>query len=264
MKFVIRDDDLNYFSTPEDITRWYEDVFLQGIPVGFSAIPYVTPMSDVYTADAVPEDTEYAIGSNTNLVSYVTQNPLIEVLQHGTTHETIGGAFEYARPVSRTETLRGREELERAFGSSVTVFVPPHDWIGSSGIRSVEHAKMNIIRGRGAGLRNLILRFEYVSIFLRMLWYKARHAVHGKVPAYPHVLDFGLHKEACSYRLEDTDVFEGLEYAHKKDGIFVVVTHVHTLDEERKKLLMELIEKAKGQGAEFVRPSALFEQPTAS
>lgn len=258
MKFVIRDDDLNYFSTPEDITRWYEDLFAQGIPVGFSAIPYVTPLSDVYTADAVPGDTEYQISSNTDLVSYVRQNPLIEILQHGTTHETVDGVFEYARSVPRTEALRGREELERAFGTSVTVFVPPHDWIGSSGIRSIEHAKMDIIRGRGAGLRNLIPRVAYVLLFFKMLGYKAWHAVHGKVPAYPHVLDFGLHKEVCSYRLEDTDVFKGLDFAHKKDGIFVVVTHVHTLDEEKKELLIKLIKKAQDYDAEFVRPSELF------
>ena len=259
MKFVIRDDDLNYFSTSEDIQQWYEDVFAQGIPVGFAAIPFVTAHSDVYTGDTVPEGKEYSIRENSNLVSYVGQQPLIEILQHGTTHETLEGVFEYARTVPRNEVMRGRDELEKAFSTSVSVFVPPHDWIGVSGIHSVEHAKMHIIRGRGAGLRNIIFRLEYFVIFLRMLAYKARHSLLRKVPAYPYVLNFGLHKEVCSYRLEDTDVFEGLAYAHKKKGIFVVVTHVHTLNEKKKRLLMSLIEKARDYGAEFVRPSALFE-----
>jgi hypothetical protein len=48
MKFVIRDDDLNYFSKPSDIAEWYKDIFAQGIPVGFAVIPFVKPTSDVY------------------------------------------------------------------------------------------------------------------------------------------------------------------------------------------------------------------------
>jgi spermidine synthase len=72
------------------------------------------------------------------------------------------------------------------------------------------------------------------------------------------VLDFGKHKEACSYRLEDTDVFDGLAYAKKKKGIFVIVTHLHFYTDEKKKRLLEVIEKARENGAEFVAPSVLF------
>lgn len=261
MKFIIRDDDLNYFSTPADIERWYADVFREGIPVGFSAIPFVKPASDVYTAGASFEEKEYPISENGELVAYVKGNPLIEVLQHGTTHETVDGAFEYARTLGRTETARGRKKLEQAFGVPVTVFVPPHDWLGTSGVHAVEEAGMDVIRGRGAGLRNLILRPAYVKNFLMMLAYKLWHARKGEVPAYPYVLDFGKHREACSYRLEDEDVFRGLEYAHRKDGLFVVVTHVHFYDEEKKARLRQLIKKGRELGAEFVRPSAVFGGP---
>lgn len=263
MKFVIRDDDVNYFSTPADIERWYADMFAEGVPVAFSAIPYVSPASDVYpfypkeTARVV-EEREYPIGDNQELVNYMKDNPLIEVLQHGTTHETHDGIYEYQAPVARKETLRGREELERAFGTSVSLFVPPHDWIGTSGVYSVEAAGQDIIRGRGAGLRNFIPRLAYLFNFLHMLLYKCFHALTGRVPAYPYVLDFGRHRELCSYRLEDADVFAGLEYAHAKDGIFVVVTHLHFYTEEKKKILLELIKKGRELGAEFVKPSSLF------
>lgn len=258
MKFVIRDDDLNYFSTPEDVERWYGDLFAEGISVGFAAIPYVKPSSDVYIGTSSVGNEECAISTNTELVAYVKQSPHIDILQHGTTHETVDGQFEYARAVPRTEAQRGRSELERAFGRPVSVFVPPHDWIGKEGILSIEEAHMNVIRGRGAGLRNLILRWQYVAIFMRMMIYKSMHVPFGKVPAYPHVLDFGKHKEVCSYRLEDTDVFEGLRYAHKHDGIFVVVAHVHTYTQKKKERLMRLISEARSLGAEFTAPSALF------
>lgn len=259
MKFVIRDDDLNYFSSPEEISRWYSDIFAAGIPVGFSAIPFVRPESDVYTGNATYEDKEYPIGENHRLLEYVRGQSLIEVLQHGTTHETKNGIYEYQQSaLARGEALRGREELERAFGVSVSVFVPPHDWIGTAGIRAVEAANMNVIRGRGAGLRNFVPRFSYLRNFVRMALFKSFHVMGGGVPAYPYVLNFGKHKEVCSYRLEDTDVFEGLDYAHKKDGIFVVVTHLHFYTDEKKERLLHIIARARELDAEFVTPSSLF------
>lgn len=259
MRFVIRDDDLNYFSTPEDISRWYADIFAEKIPVGFAAIPLVKPISDVYTADAPPEDKEYPISQNEALVSYVQGNPLIEVLQHGCTHETKDGVYEYQRSdMSLIEdTRRGKEELERAFGP-VGLFAPPHDWIGTQGVHAIERASLDVVRGRGAGLRNVIIRPAYLCIFLRMLAYKLRYVRRASVPAYPYVLDFGKHKEACSYRLEDLDLFEGLAYAHERDGIFVVVTHLHYYTPEKKERLRALIAHARTLGAEFVPPSALF------
>ncbi len=262
MKFIIRDDDLNYFSSPADIERWYADLFGQGIPVGFSAIPFVKPTSDVHPQGTPPGEGEYPISRNQELASYVQEHPLISVLQHGTTHETVrkGGrrVFEYARAVPLQETRRGREELERAFGTTVSIFVPPHDWIGESGIYSVEAAGMDIIRGRGAGLRNWIPRWRYFILFLRMLAYRLAHIFDSNVPAYPYVIDFGRHKELCSYRLEDTDVFDGLEYARRKDGIFVVVVHLHYFTEEKKARLEQLIARGRELGAEFAAPRAVF------
>jgi hypothetical protein len=258
MKFVIRDDDLNYYSTPADIERWYADIFAEGIPVGFAAIPFITEHSDVYVAQQPEPGAEYRITENKELCEYLRSHKHIEVLQHGTTHATVNGVFEYQNTVPKAETLRGRKELELATGKPVTIFVPPHDWIGTSGIFSVEYAGMNIIRGRGAGLRNRIWRGRYVRNFFHMLWFKLSHRIRGVVPAYPHVLDFGKHKEVCSYRLEDRDIIHGLEYAHQTDGIFVVVLHVHFITEEKKALLHELIARAKQYGAAFVRPSELF------
>lgn len=259
MKFIIRDDDLNYFSTSADIEAWYADVFAQGIPVGFATIPFIVPSGDGYPESIPRIDGEYPVDENKELVAYIKGNSLIEILQHGTTHATQHGLYEYRNPrISRKETMRGRAEIIRAFGVEPRVFVPPHDWIGNNGILSVEAANMDIIRGRGAGLRTWIPRWAYLRIFFIMLMHKLRYAFRHTVPAYPYVLDFGKHKEACSYRLEDDDVFDGLDYAHRKNGIFVVVSHLHFFTKEKKERLSRLIAKAREYGAEFVYPSELF------
>ena len=139
------------------------------------------------------------------------------------------------------------------------IFAPPHDWIGTHGIVAIEAAGYDVIRGRGAGLRNWLWRWEYATIFLRMFLYRFPHFITWSPPLYPHVLDFGRHKEACSYRLEDVDVFQGLEQAAKENGVFVVVAHLHFYTQEKKDKLAKLIERARALGAEFVLPSKLFE-----
>ena len=264
MKFVIRDDDLNYFSTPADIEQWYADVFAQEIPVSFAMIPFVKPSSDVYPfldPKTVPkiEDREYPISGNTELVAYVKSNPLIEILQHGCTHENKNGVFEYASRGDLTAaTRRGRQELEQAFGQPVRAFAAPHDWINSEGVRAIEASHLDVIRGRGAGLRNWLWRWQYAAILIQMLFYRFPKYISFASPVYPYVLDFGKHKEVCSYRLEDTDVFEGLVHTHENSGIFTLVVHVHTLNEEKKARLLKLIAKARELGAQFVLPSAVF------
>jgi len=257
MKFIIRDDDLNYFSKPADIEVWYKEIFAQNIPVGFSTIPFVKAYSDVYVKPNESTDREYPISENKDLVEYVKSNTFMEVLQHGCTHETKNGVYEYAKNEGLFgDTKRGKEELEKAFGKKVNIFVPPHDWISSHGIKAVEAQNMNIILGRSSGLRNFIFRWQYLINLFRT----GLHINSTRKFAYPYVLDFGKHKEICSYRLEDVDVFEGLEYIHQKNGVFVVVVHLHSYDQTKKEILKKLIDIGIEYGAEFVHPSRIFQK----
>jgi hypothetical protein len=266
-QFVIRDDDLNYFTAPEDIERWYKDIFALGIPVGFSAIPFVKPTSDAWMgerAHAVPkEDREYPLRENTALIEYVKRNPLIEILQHGCTHETKEGIFEYKRTSGLfEETKRGKEELERAFGKKIAVFVPPHDAISNHGIRAVEAAGMNIIRG--VGMKNFLPRSQYVVAGFKMVLHRMRFPIKSRMPAYPYVIDLGGHKEAYAVRLNDNIgnrdyLFLCLRFTNASRGNFIVANHLAVTSEEQIETLTMLIEEAKKLGFAFVPPSKLFE-----
>jgi hypothetical protein len=257
MKFVIRDDDLNYFSKPADIEGWYKDIFEQDIPVGFATIPFVKGTSDVYKES--DEDREFPISQNRELCEYIKSNKLIEIVQHGCNHVSKEGTFEYAQKINLVpDTLRGKSELERAFSQNIKVFASPHDWINTQGVVAIEMGGMDIIRGRGAGLRNWIWRWQYAYVFIRMLVYRFPKYISTAPRVFPYILNFGKHKETCSYRLEDSDIFDGLNYVKVSDGIFVVTVHVHTLNKEKKIKLLKLIETARKLGAEFVPPSRLF------
>ena len=260
MKFVIRDDDLNYFSKKEDVERWYRDIFAREIPVGFSVVPFVKPISDVYPRNLPYENKEYPISKNKELVEYIRNNRLIEVMQHGCTHETRSGIFEYVKKSGLIEeTERGKKELEETFGIGISSFVAPHDSFSSHAIRAIEKSYLNIIRSKGS--KNFLLRIEYVVPFLKMFTHRILHLVAKKAPAYPFILKFKKHKEAFSVRLDEPlDRLEQyFEYAYKKNSYFVLTAHLYTYKEVKKEKLLKLIELAKSKGdVEFVFPSRLF------
>ena len=261
MKFVIRDDDVNFFSTPSDIEALYGDIFAQNIPVGFSAIPFVGEKADVYPWQFPGVKKEYPIGENAALVEYMKQHELIEILQHGCTHETIEGIFEYQKITGLYEdTSRGKLHLEETFARPITVFVAPHDQFSNHAIDSIERTGLNIIRSKGS--KNIITRFDYVSVIIKMLLHKIRFAFISiySAPAYPFTVSFKRHAEAFSQRIEEgyDSLRFGMEHAKSQNGNFVVVTHLHMMSENTKITLYKLLSTAEEMGFTFARPSELF------
>lgn len=261
MKFVIRDDDLNYFSNESIIENYYRDVFELNIPVGFSVIPFISYVEGLTPPEETLEKCNYSIGENKNLVSYINNNSLIDIMQHGYSHKE-GNSFEYCQNKNLYQiTEKGKKELERVFLREINVFVPPHDRISNHGIKVIEKLGMNIIRGKGT--KNFILRKEYISTYSTMFRHRLRHIFlsREKMPPYPYILDLGLHKEAFSFRLNE-DNMEYLEkallYIHNKNGNFIITNHLHNFNEIKKNNLLNLIKLAKKLNAEFVKPSQLF------
>lgn len=258
MKFVIRDDDLNYFNSPEEIIHWYTPVFEKRIPVGFSVIPFVHSKSDAWLTTEAPVG-EYKIRDNTKLVEYVKNNPLIEVLLHGYNHMTKNRVFEYRAQKGLLEkTITGKQELEQVFGKDISVFVPPHDAIGTSGIRAIEHAGLHILRG--VGMKNFLFRFSYIHNIVKMIMHRLRFLSKKQVVAYPYVLSFGKHKEAYGHRIEKDKEYllKGLKNAARENGVFVITTHLATMTEEERDKLLYIIEQAKNLGFSFVYPHQVF------
>ncbi|MGB9598653.1 MAG: DUF2334 domain-containing protein [Minisyncoccales bacterium] len=264
MKFVIRDDDLSYFNSISDIERVYHKIFDLNIPVGFSLVPFVKPTSDIWfpkNCQIPKEEKEYPISENKELVHFLKNHPLIEILQHGCTHESKNGIFEYEeRKRLEEKTKKGKEELERTFEREIKIFVPPHDRISNQGILAVEKLKMNIIRGKG--FNNFIFRPSFFLNFFKMLFHRTCAFKKENLPHYPYTINFKKHKEAFSSRLEghsQKQLFSFLYFIFKKKGNFVVVNHLNIATEERMKILFLLIQEAKKLGFSFVKPSKLFE-----
>lgn len=258
-KFVIRDDDLSAFNSSEDIKQWYADIFAMDIPVGFSTIPFVTDASDLHGRGG-QTGREHPISENQELIEYVKSNPLIEIMQHGCNHENVAGKYEYQADRGLFEkTLKGKYELERAFGKPVSVFVPPHDQISNHGIFAIEHAKLNIIRSKGS--KNFLPRISYIAGIAKMAAHILTFNVMRKtLPAYPHTINFKKHQEAFSMRVElgISELFRMMKWSFDQGGNFVVVTHINDMNDEKKATLLACIREAKRIGFEFAKPSELF------
>lgn len=259
--FIIRDDDMNYFSLPEDIEYWYGSLFAENVPVSFSAIPFVKKTSDVYTSrqDIENGKKEYPIGENKTLVQYIkSRSSLIEIVQHGCTHETQSGIFEFKKHHGLfEEARRGYEYLKSIFGE-VKVFVAPHDSFSNHGIKAVENIGLNIIRSKG--FRNFIFRREYFIGIIRMIIHRVKHPNRFTAPAYPYIIDLGKHKEAYSHRLtKDKELLKKwLYFSARKGGNFILVNHLHDRDREMKEILLFAVEEAKKLGFIFTKASELF------
>lgn len=262
--FVIRDDDLNFFSKPEDIEYWYKELISGGIPVSFSTVPFVKKTSDVYTGDEEGKNKngEYPIGENRELVEYIKHGSRnIEIMQHGYTHETVEGVYEFKKKSEKSDLFkqakRGLNYLESFFGK-INVFVAPHDSISNHGIKVVESLGLNIIRSKGS--RNFIWRPLYITALTKMVIHRLKHRDRYLAPAYPYVVNFGMHKEAYSHRLvNDKELLKKwLYFSAKKRGNFILVNHLHDKDEKLKEVLFFLIEEAKTLGFSFVKANELF------
>ncbi|MCE9585349.1 DUF2334 domain-containing protein [Candidatus Nomurabacteria bacterium] len=261
MKFIIRDDDTNFFTKPQDIENLYSSIFKRNISVGLSVIPFVSSLSDVYPWNISEEKKEYLVSENIDLVNYINSNINIDIFQHGCTHEKINNVFEYLQNKNlKIETLRGKEELEKTFKRKVDIFVPPHDQISNNGIIAIENARMNIIRSKGS--KNFLFRIEYVFVILKMILHKLNffNLSSLEMPAYPYIVDCGKHQEAYSFRVElGLDILKkGLLYAKKINGNFILVNHLHMMSEENKKIFLEIVDYAQELGFDFIKPSILF------
>ena len=156
MYFCIRDDDTSFFTSPEELEQAYCQISKWG-PISLAVVPF----HRAGTSKAVPEkyrgrSTIHPLHENTELVSYLRQRVSegrFEIMLHGYHHDEPDGRreFVWGQDLAR-KVAEGRKYLENVLGTSVRVFVPPHNAIGSNGLRAIAKARLHL--GCVAGLRS--------------------------------------------------------------------------------------------------------------
>jgi len=91
MFFAIRDDDVNYWTKPQDLEKVYGEVLARGIPISFAVIPFAVRTYNWGDPDKFYQDENITepVGNNKDLVEFLRRyisKGLVEIMQHGYLH----------------------------------------------------------------------------------------------------------------------------------------------------------------------------------
>ena len=271
MKFIIRDDDVNFFYEKDYLSERYSDIF-NICPISACVVPYVKGdyFKWVTIAENSKEEAEsrleefydddeiHPLGNNCELTEWLKEqhsNGKVGISMHGIYHRNwdrnakpiagnyISGA-EMMTNEDRTEALKkAKKYLENLFGFSINTFTAPQNMISIKSYDSIRNAGFNLNTDiwPTKDLRNCISLYgfkSYLSLVLdkiissRMICPKVINIKGMKVTAVTRIYP--------SHNLDD--IKRNFDYAHKNNGVFVLGTHSYAYDFRMSRYNMSLKE----------------------
>ena len=229
VKLIIRDDDCNFFTRPEDIENVYKRI--PDFPVSFAVVPIVT---DVIGGCPDTKDNTIPryIGENMEIVSYLRdrlKKSNCDILLHGITH-----GYKYSienvkipemvwrnnQPNLSEEIAYWKKDFENLFGCSIKCFVAPSNTIGKDALKAVYSNGLNF-----SGI--ISVKFERYFSLLTLWNYIRRIYVRAiRNYAHPGLLDYGTHKELNANNHLEYDYLVNLfHYCEKYDYPLAINVH---------------------------------------
>lgn len=257
MRFAIRDDDTNFYTTPQELENCYGDIWKE-FPPTLSLISKVKGnwlywvhqiYKDKQNTDWnawTNDDKVYPIEDNKELISFLKDKvgeKLLDISFHAKHHRNedpeppasrsnnyvLGAEYFTSRDLTK-EIMEEVEHLNKILGCNISVFTPPQNLLSELGYQSVLKSGLNLCGGGipfykkekdAIGLKNIS----------KQLIFKLLH----RESDYPKVLSFKNHKEvAYHYPLQPTTRLDTLIYdfemVRKYNGDFVLSTHYVEFD----------------------------------
>jgi hypothetical protein len=270
LKIALRDDDTCYFTSPAELDRVYGDVW-QRVPVCLATVPFAVG----YKRAGIPEaewhsGRRFPLDQNAELVTWLRtriSERRVTVALHGYTHEDYPNGFEFqAAPDLNRRVVDGRSYLEALLGTSIRVFVPPHNALSKRGLDAVSRAGLNVL-GSFLSFRpsNRPWDGRTVSNWWRIQQFR-RATDRGRLDplVYPHPLRYRRHAEfGCHGLIPSTTIEQltaGVEEARRFGGDFCLASHYWEVDANLKGILLRFLDYAeKIPGVRFVTAEELFE-----
>ncbi len=285
MRFAIRDDDTNFFTSPEEIAFCYQHTW-DVCPPSLSVIPFVQGnwrewQDEFYRTGRITDwerwekdDTLHPIHENTRLVEFLNEKVLegkIALTMHGVHHRNkdvqrlslANNLIHYAEFFTTrdlTQSVKeGKEYLERLFNQKFTVFTPPQNAVTPIGYQSLVNNNLGLVGG-GLPFLSRQKNLRWSMELVKWGFFKATHA--GQY--YPYVINLGKRKEMMvHFPLQEVTRIEYLidsfNFVKKVDGDFILSTHYHGFPvqhrEYKNKIMKdiydEFFEYVKKNGVEF-------------
>lgn len=266
MKIAIRDDDISFFTNPEDLKKAHE--FLGDFPISLSVVPFTVkdhtgnkPYGDV--SDEYPKYNE--VGKNKELVEFLKdkiKEEKYEILLHGINHEYKYNGEEwipemlFKDEMELTNKIReSKEYLNSIFDTDIKVFVAPSNMINKEGIRAIEKSNLNfsgIIRHRDRDFS-----IQYLMSYIKRWSYRAFTG-----SQYGGVLHYPKHDELIAYYVSSfDDIMKDYENCKRHNHPFILYTHYWELlrSEDERNKIRKILDVAIKDGAEPVLLSKCFD-----
>lgn len=226
--FAIRDDDVCYFTQPEDLEAVFSKLW-DRIPISLSVVPFhACTKSGSLPKEYWRGEKVFPLGENKPLIAYLREKiseGKITISLHGYSHKEENGLHEFqAKEGLYEKILRGKKYLEDLLGVEIKTFVPPQNTISREGLEAVKKVGLNLscVPSFRPGYR--ALRLGNLFAFIKLKYYGLRYR-----RLYPRVLNLDDHKELYFHKLEQVRDFEKLkdefDFCYKRKGQFCLNTH---------------------------------------
>ena len=271
MKFIIRDDDINYHFTVEQLSKWYDGI-IEICPISVCIPPFVKGHFFKWAHQAekhLPYDEEerkrdceiYKIGENRELIDYLKQKLIageIGISLHGITHRNdeglapvkgnhIRGAEFYTNNDYTEYLAEAKSYLSELFGIEINSFSPPQNMINEKGLLALRNNNLSLCTDLITS-RNIPLWIKSYGIINTLRLYGYRRFKHHNYPfVIKHKVKFVDHVRLQPGKSVD-DIKKELDYVHSVNGVFVLSTHSYgfdykmtTCDMTMKEALLEIL-----------------------
>lgn len=257
MRFAIRDDDTNFYTSPEDLERCYGDIWDEYAPT-LCLISKVKGnwLHWVHQIYKDKQDTDWQAWKNDDEIHPIEENnELITFLKkkvkegkadiafHAKYHRNedpelpdqrannyVSGAEFFTTRNLEQEIKEEVKHLEELLSTDISVFTPPQNLLSEQGYKAVINTGLNIC---GGGITFYKKEKDLKGIYniARQLVFKTIH----RNSDYPRVLRYKNHNEiAYHYPLQPTTRLDSLIYdfdmVRKFNGDFVLSTHYVEFD----------------------------------
>jgi len=237
---LLRDDDINYFTSVENLEEVYSALWSRNnpVPVALAVVPFQTGCQSGAIPDHAEDSSElFPIGENEELVEYLRDRiseGSVSIMQHGFSHEDFANGFEFEACPNPAERLRrGRKHLEGVFNTEISTFVPPHDRLSRSATRAVANEGLDILTSFGYWPHRRPFTMRSANNFLKLAAFRLKH---GETLRYPGRLSFNDHFEHPSYSFDrdvtDGMIKEGIDFTSRMNGTTCIGYHYWDLIDE--------------------------------